>query len=149
MVESAPPFQIGYGYGYSPQDTIPTSTLDFAQHYYPYMRFGLTFALMNDGYFAHEFGDTWHGNNWWYDELDFDLGLPLGPAQQVALPGTPATNLLVNGGFENSTQRIVGARSDERRAALPPLWRWTLPPRREGAESRSNRQRSGQHQLAC
>ena len=102
MVESAPPFQIGYGYGYNPQTTIPASTLEFAQSYYPYMRFGLAFTLMNDGYFAHEFGDTWHGNNWWYDELDFDLGLPLGPLQQVAVLGVPTTNLLVNGGFETA-----------------------------------------------
>jgi hypothetical protein len=100
MVESAPPFQIGYGYGYSPQNTIPASTLEFARTYYPYMRFGLTFALMNDGYFAHEFGDTWHGNNWWYDELDFDLGLPSGPAQQVSVAGVSNVNLLTNGGFE-------------------------------------------------
>ncbi|HEY3836229.1 MAG TPA: LamG-like jellyroll fold domain-containing protein, partial [Bryobacteraceae bacterium] len=102
MVESAPPFQIGYGYGYNPQANIPPSTLQFAQNYYPYMRFGLAFTLMNDGYFAHEFGDTWHGNDWWYDELDYDLGLPLAPAQQVAMPGQSTASLLTNGGFESS-----------------------------------------------
>ncbi len=101
MVESAPPFQIGYGYGYNPQSNIPASTLEFARTYYPYVRFGLTFSLMNDGYFAHEFGDTWHGNNWWYDELDFDLGYPLAPAQQVALQGASPANLLTNAGFES------------------------------------------------
>ena len=101
MVESAPPFQIGYGYGYNPQNNIPASTLEFARTYFPYVRFGLAFTLMNDGYFAHEFGDTWHGNNWWYDELDFDLGYPLGPAQRLTLPGTSSANLLSNGGFES------------------------------------------------
>ena len=100
MVESAPPFQIGYGYGYNPQTNIPASTLEFARTYFPYVRFGLAFTLMNDGYFAHEFGDTWHGNNWWYDELDFDLGYPLAPAQAVAVPGTSDATLLTNGGFE-------------------------------------------------
>jgi hypothetical protein len=40
------------------------------------MRFGLAFTLMNDGYFAYEYGDTWHGNDWWYDELNVDLGYP-------------------------------------------------------------------------
>ncbi len=100
MVESSPPDQISYGYDYSPWTHIPTSTLEFARTYYPYVRFGLALTLMNDGYFAHEFGDTWHGNDWWYDELDYDLGQPLGPAEPVALDASPPPNLLDNGGFE-------------------------------------------------
>jgi hypothetical protein len=97
MVESAVPFQIGYGYGYLPIGAIPPSTLEFARHYYPYMRFGLAFTLMHDGYFAHELGDIYHGNDWWYDELDFNLGPPLGPAEFVnslgAAPPSNAKNL--------------------------------------------------------
>ncbi len=89
MLESAPPYQIGYGYGYDPTNAIPASTWEFARTYYPYMRFGLATTLMNDGYFAHEFGDTFHGNDWWYDELDFDLGYPSGTggAAAVRQPG--------------------------------------------------------------
>lgn len=83
MIESAVPLQIGYGYGYLPLGVVPPSTLEFARQYYPYMRFGLALALMHDGYFAHEMGDSYHGNDWWYDELDFDLGYPLGPAEPV------------------------------------------------------------------
>jgi hypothetical protein len=101
MIESSPMAQISYGYGYSPLTVIPPSTLEFARTYYPYVRFGLALTLLNDGYFAHEFGDTFHGNNWWYDELDYNLGYPLGPAQLVSLPGPTDTNLIVNGGFEN------------------------------------------------
>lgn len=101
MIESSPPDQIAYGYDYSPWSHIPASTLEFARTYYPYVRFGLALTLMNDGYFGHEFGDTWHGNDWWYDELDFNLGLPLGPAEQVALDDAPPPNLLDNGGFES------------------------------------------------
>ncbi|GAB4458832.1 MAG: hypothetical protein Kow00120_27220 [Anaerolineae bacterium] len=106
-VESAPPHQIAYGYGYAPWEgrDIPPSTLEFARTYYPYMRFGLAFTLMDDGYFTHEFGDTWHGNDWWYDELDFDLGYPLGEAEFLDLGGDPPQNLIVNGGFE----RFIGA----------------------------------------
>jgi len=100
MTESAPPDQIAYGYDYSPSSKIPPSTLEFARTYYPYVRFGLAFTLMNDGYFAHEFGDTWHGNDWWYDELDFNLGYPLGPATRVPLGAAPAANLVENGSFE-------------------------------------------------
>ncbi len=102
MVESSPMDQIAYGYDYSPWQKIPASTLEFARTYFPYVRFGLAFTLMNDGYFAHEYGDTWHGNNWWYDELDFNLGYPLGPARRVELPGNTGTNLIVNGGFESA-----------------------------------------------
>ncbi len=100
MTESAPPDQIAYGYDYSPLSKIPASTLEFARTYYPYVRFGLAFTLMNDGYFAHEFGDTWHGNDWWYDELDFDLGYPAGPAVRVPLGEASSRNLIENGGFE-------------------------------------------------
>jgi hypothetical protein len=102
MVESSPMDQIAYGYDYSPWQKIPPTTLEFARTYYPYVRFGLAFTLMNDGYFAHEYGDTWHGNHWWYDELDFDLGYPLGATQRVALPGGSGTNLVVNGGFDSA-----------------------------------------------
>ena len=31
LVESAPPDQIAYGYGYAPADVIPATTLDFAK----------------------------------------------------------------------------------------------------------------------
>jgi len=94
--------QIGYGYGYDPLNTIPASTLEFArgdwaQHA---LRAGVT--LMNDGYFAYEYGDTYHGNDWWYDELDFDLGQPCGAAQRVAYARTVASDHVSDGGFENA-----------------------------------------------
>jgi hypothetical protein len=100
MFESSPPDQIAYGYDYSPWEHIPTATLEFARTYYPYVRFGLALTLMDDGYFAHEFGDTWHGNDWWYDELDYTLGYPLGPAGRVNLGFDPGPNLVANGSFE-------------------------------------------------
>ncbi len=102
MIESSPLDEIAYGYDYAPWDKIPTSTLTFARDYGPWMRFGLALTLMNDGYFAHEFGDTWHGNDWWYDELDTDLGYPLGPAERVDLGGPPPVNQIENGGFEDA-----------------------------------------------
>ena len=100
MVESAPHDQIAYGYGYAPWDEIPPSTFEFTRTYYPYVRFGLAFTLMNDGYFAHEFGDTWHGNDWWYDELDFNLGYPLGPSEFLNVTNTPSQNMIDNPSFE-------------------------------------------------
>jgi hypothetical protein len=101
MIESSPPDQISYGYDYRPLEKIPPSTLEFARTYYPYVRFGLAFTLLHDGYFAHEFGDTWHGNDWWYDELDFDLGYPLGPAERIEVGDGPGPDIIENGGFED------------------------------------------------
>jgi hypothetical protein len=101
MFESSPPDQIAYGYGYAPWSSTPASTLEFARSYYPYMRFGLALTLMNNGYFAHEFGDTWHGNDWWYDELDYDLGQPLGPAERVELSTNVPQNMIENGSIES------------------------------------------------
>ncbi len=100
-VESAVPDQIAYGYDYTPQRHMPRSTWDFARDYYPYMRFGLAFTLMNDGYFSHELGDTDHGQDWWYDELDFKLGDPLGPAHAVVVGQASDHELVLNGGFES------------------------------------------------
>lgn len=103
MIESSPIDQIAYGYGYTPWDgaSIPPATLEFAAAYYPWMRFGLALTLLDDGYFAHEFGDAWHGNDWWYDELDFNLGYPLGPSERVDFGGSPGENQIVNGDFES------------------------------------------------
>lgn len=102
MVESSPHDQIAYGYDYSPLEKIPPSTLEFARTYYPYVRFGIALTLMNDGYFAHEFGDTWHGNDWWYDELDYDLGHPEEPATRIDTGFTTGPDIIGNGGFESA-----------------------------------------------
>ena len=101
MVESSPPDDIAYGYSYTPNREVPPETLEFARTYYPNVRFGLVFTLLGDGFFAHEYGDTWHGNAWWYDELDFDLGFPKGEADRVELGAIPSANQIRNGGFEN------------------------------------------------
>jgi hypothetical protein len=123
--EASPPDQIAYGYGYTPWSTTPASTLEFARTLYPYMRFGLGLTLMNDGYFAYEFGDMWHGNNWWYDELNFDLGQPRGAAEQT-------TQAIYRREFDNglvllnptwSTKKIaVGAGWRRLTGAQAPRW---------------------------
>ena len=67
------------------------------------MRFALAVTLMNDGYYAYEFGDTWHGNDWWYDELDFELGQACQPYARVELPGFVSSEHVPDGNFENAT----------------------------------------------
>ncbi len=105
MLEASPFNDISYGYGYNPLRAIPPSTLDFAQHYYPLMRFGLATTLMEDGYFAYEFGDTYHGNDWTYDELNYNLGYPMTAAQRYTPTDfDPGPQLLRNAEFENALQ---------------------------------------------
>lgn len=57
----------------------------FARSEYQYFRFGLSFTLMRDGYFTHELGDSWHGMDWDYDELHFNLGLALSNATSATV----------------------------------------------------------------
>ena len=98
MVQSSPPNQISYGYGFDPQQAMLPSTLAFAPSWYPNVRFGLALALMNDGFFTFDGGDTGPAVNWWYDEYDFALGVPTGPYTRLSSGSGP--NLVPNGGFE-------------------------------------------------
>jgi len=41
---------------------------------YRKVRFGLTSALLGDGYFSFDYGDQRHEQLWWYDEYDVALG---------------------------------------------------------------------------
>lgn len=106
-IEGAPPSDLCYGYGSKPGLRLPASTLKFAENFFPYMRWGLGIALMNDGYYMYELGDSSHGVAWWYDELNFNLGYPKGPYQRIDLGTVPTTDEVRNGGFE---------------AALGPAW---------------------------
>lgn len=47
------------------------------------MRFGLVSSLLENGYFSYDYGDTNHGQTWWYDEYDIDLGDPLASAKSA------------------------------------------------------------------
>ena len=72
---------------------------------YRKMRFGLTTALLNDGYFSYEMNTEGHGSLclMWFDEYDNAgvvrgyLGYPLGAAQRVT-PKLSTSNLLAPAG---------------------------------------------------
>jgi hypothetical protein len=96
MIESAVRLQFGYGYGFDSQlmkkgqpGFISAATFEFARDEFQYFRFGLGFTLMEDGYFTHEVGDSWHGQDWHYDELDYVLGSPKGNATTVHVVPAP------------------------------------------------------------
>jgi len=50
------------------------------QEDYQDMRFGLTSALLENAYFSYDQGDTNHGQTWWYDEYNVNLGQPIDSA---------------------------------------------------------------------
>jgi hypothetical protein len=93
----------------------PTSTVDYDNPCvkpgftpnYQKMRFGLTTALLNDGYFSYEMSTQGHGSLclMWFDEYDNAgegrgyLGNPLSPAQK-AVPELSTPGLLPSGSFE-------------------------------------------------
>jgi hypothetical protein len=78
------------------------------------MRLGLGAALLADGaYFGFDRGDCLHGQLWWFDEYDADLGNPLGQFRRDAYgPGTFAR------GFERGIV-IVNPTGTEVKAGLP------------------------------
>lgn len=47
---------------------------------YRQVRFGLASAMLEDGYFSYDYGDTDHGQLWWYDEYDVNLGSAISAA---------------------------------------------------------------------
>jgi hypothetical protein len=88
----------------------PCGDPDFVPNYRK-MRFGLTTALLNDGYFSYEMHTSGHGALclFWFDEYEGGsgypwgghgyLGEPVGPARR-ALPRLSTPNLLGDGTFE-------------------------------------------------
>lgn len=86
---------------------------------YDQVRFGLVSSLLLDNvYFSYDFGDTNHGQTWWYDEYDVDLGDPAGSAtsptgQTSFAPGIWQREFaqgiaLVNSGKQSSKVTLPG-----------------------------------------
>ncbi len=125
MQEGSPIDLFAYGYDYDPLTKAKPASAAFARDFGPWMRFAFGLTLMRDGYTAYEWGDTDHGQTWWYDEYDFDLGVPQGAAQHVGGVVEPGPNAIVNPGFESAIVEPWGlwtgagyAASDTRDAAV-------------------------------
>ncbi len=105
MVMGNPPSWMRAKYGLGPMYKMPAAMVDEAAAHYSRMRFGLTSTLLEGGLYSYEFGDTWHGNPWWYDEFDGAglgkgyLGRPLGEAYN-AFGTLASTNAITNPSFE-------------------------------------------------
>ncbi len=86
-------------FGTNPWETCPAETVQWVREQYDRMRFGLCSALMGDGLYLYDFGTTWWGHHWWYDEYDAPLGFPLSEGS----PLSDTTQLLYEEGFESGT----------------------------------------------
>jgi len=54
------------------------------QNNYKLMRYGLASALVGDGYYSFDAGDSGHFRTWWYDEYDAPIGNPSGAPRVVS-----------------------------------------------------------------
>ncbi len=68
---------------------------------YSKMRFCLTSALLNDGYYSFDYGDQAHNQLWWYDEYSNFLGKPLNSAYNLLIQSTKIENGLWWRDFQN------------------------------------------------
>lgn len=100
LVQSSPPNQVAYGYSYRPSTVMAPALLAWAQKSYANMRFGLGIALMENGFFSFDIGDTSSDTQWWYDEYDFDLGLPMSKSAVVGAV-LDSSQLVANGSFSD------------------------------------------------
>lgn len=80
------------------------------------MRFGLTTALMGDGYFGYDMGTMGRGNWWWYKEYDAPLGYPQGDCRRNS-DGTyqrefDGGTVVVNGSAYDVVVRLPEKRRD-------------------------------------
>lgn len=80
------------------------------------LRFGLTMALMGDGYFGYDCANMGRGDWWWFPEYDAPLGYPKGPARKEA-DGTwrrdfDGGSVVVNGSAYDVAVRLPGNHRD-------------------------------------
>jgi len=75
-------------FGYSPQYFIINATTKNSgtNKNYQEFRYGLTSALLGNGYYSFDFGDQGHENTWWYDEYNISLGNPVAEPKNLLDP---------------------------------------------------------------
>ena len=105
----------------APQTTI-INALDKNQQNYQKMRFGLTSALMGDGYASFDSDTNNPGQTWWYDEYDVNLGVAqsgaynlLASSSTILKPGLWRRDFKNGVAIVNSTnqeQKFVFAKED-------------------------------------
>lgn len=81
-VEAMTAYQFAMSHNQKPAMSAINSNANNVQNPADYraMRLGFTTALLDDGYFSFDYGNQDHGQTWWYDEYDVNLGKPIGTA---------------------------------------------------------------------
>ncbi|PIR95675.1 hypothetical protein COT93_00915 [Candidatus Falkowbacteria bacterium CG10_big_fil_rev_8_21_14_0_10_37_18] len=65
---------------------------DKDQTNYRHFRFGLTSALLGDGFYSFDYDITDHGQTWWYDEYNWQLGNAKSSPYNLLAPTTAAAD---------------------------------------------------------
>lgn len=85
---------------------------------YRLMRYGLTSALLGNGYYSFDAGSRGHARTWWYDEYDAALGAPVGSARRVMGSGSGVTPGVWMRTFEHGIV-LVNSGTESERISLP------------------------------
>lgn len=59
---------------------------------YKAMRLGLMSTMLSDGYYSFDFGNKNHGQTWWYDEYDANIGLASG--EMTSMTAKSSSNII-------------------------------------------------------
>jgi hypothetical protein len=97
------PLDFLWRWGLNPQNSVPPDSVEWVRTRYQRMRFGLGTALLSEGVSVYDFGTTWWGNPWWYDEYDVNLGHPTGVPYRITDPAS----IVATEDFEAGTSGIL------------------------------------------
>jgi len=81
--------------------------------YFQQMRFGLTSALLGDGYFSFDNGSSSHSQLWWFDEYDLSLGKSVTKARNISKITTKAEPGLWIREFDNGLVLVNSSDIDQ------------------------------------
>ncbi|MDD5340894.1 MAG: putative glycoside hydrolase [Patescibacteria group bacterium] len=102
---------------YSPSGFIVNGTTNNSgdQTDYQPFRFGLTSALMGNGYYTFDFGDQGHDRIWWYDEYNFYLGDSKSSLKNLLDPNSKDTKPSVyQREFQNALVLVNSTNTDQK-----------------------------------
>lgn len=85
---------------------------------YRLMRYGLTSAMLGDGFFSFDAGPTHHARTWWYDEYDASLGRPTSAPRRLDAAGKDVVPGVWMREFERGAV-VVNSTTGTRRVTLP------------------------------
>jgi hypothetical protein len=115
LIENFPLWETSWEYGISEylnslrNNKIPSfssiNCYNKNQSDYKRMRFGLTSCLLGNGYYSFDYDVTDHGQTWWYDEYNVEIGEPLNNSFPVS--ENEGNQLLQNNSFENGLNSWV------------------------------------------